>query len=175
MKSISAVLATTGLAAGLMLLSAPSHATTISQVLRSSSGSSCQLSQPTTATSVRGRATGFRNEGTTNAFVICQFDSPTGDMTTPQMIVTSTDGVERDVTCTGVNGVNVAPALNNIMYSSKTLGTMSTSGIVAAFVWDASDFGGTAGDNLPNSGFFSVTCNLPPKTAINVTGFNFNQ
>ena len=35
----------------------------------------CTLSVPTTDTGVRPKATGFRNEGKANAFVICAFDS----------------------------------------------------------------------------------------------------
>jgi hypothetical protein len=175
MKSLPAVLATFALTAGLAM-SAPSQAATVSQLATASPGASCQLSQPTIATSVRGRATGFRNEGTINAFVICQFNSPTGAMTNGQMIVISTDGVARDVTCTGVNGFNLGiPEYSHIAYSSKTFGTQSTEGIAAAFIWTAADFGGTDGDQLPNQGYFTVTCILPPKTAIVATGFAFDQ
>jgi hypothetical protein len=174
MKSLPAIWSASALVVGLAM-SAPSQAATQSQIQRIQAGPACQLSLPTTDTSVRGRATGFRNEGTTPAFVICEFASSSGDMTRAEMYVTSIDSIARDVTCTAVNGFNLGPDLNQIAYSSKTLGTHSTEGIVADFTWDASDFGGTAGDNLPNSGFFSVTCNLPAKTAINVYGLYFNQ
>lgn len=174
MKSLPAALATTVLSAGLAV-SASSHAATISQNAVSSPGASCQLSQPTISTSVRGRATGFRNEGTTNAFVICQFDSSNSDMKEAQMIVTSTDGVARDVTCTGVNGYYLSADLNEIGYSAKTLGTKSTEGVAALFDWTAVDFGGLVDESLPNGAYFTVTCILPPKTAINATGFSFDQ
>ncbi|HET7127331.1 MAG TPA: hypothetical protein VFI26_09615 [Lysobacter sp.] len=174
MKAISNACAVTALAVG-MTVSAPSQAVTQSQVARLQAGPACQLSIPTTDTKTRPKATAFRNEGTTNAFVICEFGSPTGEMTKAEMYVTSIDGVPRNVTCTGVNGFNIAPSVSEIAYSAKTVSTDAVEGVLADFLWDASDFGGTAGSNLPNSGFFSVTCNLPPQTAINVYGMYFNQ
>jgi hypothetical protein len=174
MKHLSVVLAATTLAAGLVM-SPASQAVTQSRIVRVQGGPACQLSVPTTATTVRPRATGIRNEGTTSAFVICQFDSSTGDLTGAQMYLSSLDGVSHNIPCTGVNGFNISPSLMNIGYSSKTVTTDAVAGygIVA---WDATDFGaGVAGDDLPHSGFFSVTCLLPPQTAINLFGFFYNE
>ena len=69
----------------------------------------CQLSIPTTDTKVRPKAIGFRNEGTTNAFVICTFDTPPGGYSTTNnftyagVVLKSMDGADHEVTCTGVN------------------------------------------------------------------------
>ncbi len=170
-----AVLAAAILTSGLAMAPA-AQAVTQSRIMRIQAGPACQLSVPTTATTVRPRATGIRNEGSTSAFVICQTDSSTGDLTQVQMYVTSIDGTPRNVTCTGVNGYNIAPAVMNIAYSPKTLATDSSSGIAAIFNWDATDFGGAAaGDNMPKGGFFSVTCLLPPQTAINLYGVYYNE
>lgn len=174
MKLLSTLCASAALTAGLVM-SPASQATTQGRIVRIQGGPGCQLSVPTTDSMVRPRATGLRNEGTTSAFVICQFDSSTGDLTQAEMYLTSIDGVPHNVTCTGVNGYNIAPAVMQIGYSSKTVSTDATSGVVGVLDWDASDFGGTAGDNMPNSGFFSVTCLLPPKTAINLYGLFYNE
>lgn len=39
--------------------------------------------------------------------------------------------------------------------------------------WHASDFGGALGEPIENSLGFSVTCNLPPQTAIDVAQGDF--
>lgn len=59
-------------------LSAPASAATQDRILLRTGADMCTLSVPTTDTKVRPRATGFGNEGTTNAFVICTFDTPPG-------------------------------------------------------------------------------------------------
>ena len=170
-----AVLAAAIVTAGLAM--APvAQAVTQGRVIKAQGGPACQLSVPTTATTVRPRATGIRNEGTTSAYVICQSESSTGELTGIQMYVTSIDGTPRNVTCTAVNGYNIAPSLMNIAYSPKTLATDSSGGIVAIFDWVATDFGGAAaGDNFPNSGWSSVTCLLPPQTAINLFAVFYNE
>jgi hypothetical protein len=51
------------------------------------------------------------------------------------------------------------------------------SGVAAAVInWDASDFGGTAGNPLAQNDYWSITCNLPAKTSVGymVTQFNVN-
>ncbi len=169
-----AVLAAAILTAGLAMAPA-AQAVTQSRITRQQGGPACQLSVPTTATTVRPRATGIRNEGTTPAFVICQMESSTGNLNQAQVIVSSIDGTARNVSCTAVNGYNVAPAFMQIGYSPKTVATDSSSGILGVFNWDATDFGGAAGADMPNSGFFSVTCLLPPQTAINFLGFFYNE
>ena len=126
------------------------------------SGASCQLSIPTTDTGVRPKASGFRNESTTTSnFVICtlQRSTTTGDYSYVGLIGYSLDGVARDVTCTATVGT-----FPGVRYSSKTASVQDTSEI--PFVWSAADFGGTAGNPISGSLYFSVTCNLRPQTAI---------
>jgi hypothetical protein len=125
-------------------------------------GASCQLSIPTTNTGVRPKASGFRNESSsTGNFVICTFQrsSTTGDYLYVGLIGYSLDGASHDVACTAV--ANTSPALQ---YSTKTAGIRDAT--ETAFVWSAEDFGGTAGNPISGSMYFSVTCNLPPQTAI---------
>jgi hypothetical protein len=168
--AFSAAIAVAGI-----ILAPAAQAVTASRTAWMSAGPSCQLSLPTTSTSVRGRATGFRNEGTTNAVVICQFDTPSGSIKDAGMYLSSMDGVGRSVSCTAVNGFNLGPGASEIAYSTKAMGTTDVSGIAAFIVWDASDFGGTAGDAMPNLGLFSVTCTLPPKTQINFFGLDYAE
>lgn len=68
----------------------------------------CALSVPASDTNIRPRANGYRNEGASNAFVICSFDAPPGadlingtEFSKIFLFLMSLDGVARSVTCTG--------------------------------------------------------------------------
>lgn len=143
-------------------LSLPADAVAQSRRIRAQGGTSCQLSIPTTDTKVRPKAIGMRNEGTTSAFVICGLTSPTGDFTDFYVNIQTIDGVNRTVNCTGANGTGLGSA----QYATKTASTGTDPGNGSTMLWNASDFGGTAGDSLPSSGYFSVTCTLPAQVAI---------
>ncbi|WP_221933323.1 hypothetical protein [Pseudoluteimonas lycopersici] len=125
---------------------------------------------------VKAKATGLRNEGDTSAFIICGMESANsqeamGTIKGLTIGLYSLNGVSASVTCTAVNGyANSTP-----LYSSKTLAT-NTNGTAATINWDASDFGGTAGNPLAQNDYWSITCNLPAKTSVGymVTQFNVN-
>lgn len=131
-------------------------------------GSVCQLSIPTTNTGVRPKATGFRNESTTTSnFVICPIpnavassnDNDTGAV----LRLYSMDGATHSISCTAVSGWDQA----DLRYSTKTFDVSSADPSYGYTVqWTAADFGGTNGEPIHGSVGFSVTCNLPPKTAI---------
>ena len=127
----------------------------------------CQLSTPTTDTKVRPKATGFRNEGTTNAFVICGISGVEwNSLTGVGVWAVSLDEQVHDMTCTGVIGVpnNDGPGLT---YSSKTMHASPYSfGSLRAIYWTAFDFGGQSGGYFPATNTFSMTCVLPPQVAI---------
>jgi len=127
----------------------------------------CQLSVPTVDTMVRAKATGFRNEGTAAAFGICGMESSNshdGDVGTIRQLsigLYSLNQSAKTVSCTAVNGfANGAP-----IYSSKNA-SVAANGATTTLTFDASDFGGIAGDPLPESDFWSITCNLPGNSAI---------
>lgn len=125
----------------------------------------CHLSSPGTNPYVVPRGSGFRNEGTTSAFVICGIpsanDNPAGGTVVGITIsLQDLSGVlHSPISCTATNG---SPQFD-IAYATKQ-GYPDSSGAQTYF--NASDFGGTAGQSLPNSDFWSITCNLPSQTAI---------
>ena len=58
------------------------------------------------------------------------------------------------------------------VYSAKTINVPATG--TAQLIWQGSDFGGTDGTPITASANLSVTCNLPPQTAIDTLVTNFN-
>ena len=77
------------------------------------------------------------------------------------IMIYSIDGASHDITCTAVTGwfgLGYPYSTKNITVS----GTLQTS-----IFWDAFDWGGGFGDQIPDSTAFSITCLLPPQTAIN--------
>jgi len=156
-------------------------AATQSRLIDQTGANMCQLSIPTTDTKVRPKATGFNNEGTTNAFVICAFDAPPGSTTLAEggltgvvLYLKSLDGLSHTVTCTGVNSIADGADLGipAPTYVAKTLavndtGTYGVFGV--GFQWTPADFGGTT--TIPfSAGAFSVTCLLPPQVSIKIGG-----
>lgn len=136
----------------------------------------CKLTDVGVNLTVKAKATGFRNEGTAGTFVVCGMESANsqdaiGTIKGLTIGLYSLDGTSKDVTCTAVNGyANSTP-----LYASKTVSTGT--GVAAAVInWDASDFGGTAGNPLAQNDYWSITCNLPAKTSVGymVTQFNVN-
>ena len=139
--------------------------------LQRAPGSVCQLSIPTTDTGVRPKATGFRNESTTTGnFVICPLISPmvtnSDVFTFVNIVLLSLDNQSHDVACTAVANA-ISPT-----YSSKTITAAPAGG---SYTWSASDFAGTVGDPIAGSQEMSITCLLPPQTAIKFLGGYYNH
>ena len=123
----------------------------------------CQLSIPTTDTQVRPKASGYRNESTSkSAFVICGYSTPSYDSTSKQILIyfTSMDAVSRNISCTAVSGMAGAEPLT---YSTKSISSTAAE-TYTALLWTPADFGGTT--DIPYGEAPSVTCTLPPQTAI---------
>ena len=169
MRNLRLSAALAGLVAVYGLTTAPSTKASISDV-EVTLGGSCQLSIPTTDTKFRPKATGARNESTTTGgFVICalQRSASSGLFNDIALLAYSLDGVARNLSCTAVAGTFGAPAGYESMYSTKTASISSTEGINQGVEWTAADFGGSNGDPITRSLTVSITCNLPPQTAIN--------
>lgn len=143
----------------------PTHAVTQTRYQTAQGGVVCHLSNPGTNPTAYPRGSGFRNEGTTSAFVICGIpsanDNPAGGTIVGIAIsLQDLSGVlHSPISCTATNG---SPQFG-IAYATKQ-GYADSSGAQTYF--NASDFGGTSGQSLPNSDFWSITCNLPSQTAI---------
>lgn len=123
-------------------------------------GPTCQLSVPTTASKVRPRANGMRNEGTNNEFVICQYSNSSNPYSQAAIYLTSFDGVAHTVQCTAMNGNIAAGAF----YSTKTATTDTTPTGVVGLLWLPTDLG--APGSIFANPMFSVTCTLPPGASI---------
>lgn len=146
----------------LLAVALPARAATLTKDYEYSPADACQLSVPTTDTKVRPRANGYRNEGTTNQFVICGMGGyENNTVLAMTMRATSADGVARSVSCTGVAGL---AGLSGPLYSTKTL-SVPASG-VGTQSWTATDFGGVSGEPIEGGLNLSVTCTLPPNIAL---------
>jgi len=127
-------------------------------------GSACQLSIPTIDTEVRPKASGYRNEGVQNAFVICGYSKQSLEYFGTLVIgLTSMDGVAHAVSCTAVTGLNGNES-TPLIYSTVTI-TVTASGLQAGKTWNAASFG-SAASTIPGAVEPSVTCLLPANVAI---------
>ena len=158
-----------GVAIAAVVLASATHPATAGTEIRyqnAQGGIVCQLSIPTVDTAVRSKATGFRNEGTTSSYGICGMESSNshdnvGTIQQISMGLYSLNQSSKTVSCTAVNGfANGTP-----IYSTKNA-SVAANGATTTLTFDAADFGGTAGDPLPDSDFWSITCNLPGNSAI---------
>ena len=165
----SGLVAAASLAIGLSAAPA-AIAVTQDKVYEFSAADACQLSVPTTDTKVRPRANGYRNEGTTDQFVICGMGGyEKGTVMYMALLYTSMDGAQHDMSCTGVTGL--AGSGSGPVYSTKTVSIAATGYSFAT--WGAEDFGGDAGAPINAGMNLSVTCTLPPNVALQ--GFESEQ
>ena len=140
----------------------PASAATQVKTYEFSAADACQLSVPTTDTKVRPRANGYRNEGSSNQFVICGMGGYENDtVLSTTLLATSIDGKAHTMSCTGVTGLT---GFSGPYYSAKTV-TVPASG-VGSQSWVAEDFGETAGVPIVGGLNLSVTCPLPPNVAL---------
>lgn len=139
----------------------PATAVEKSRFLWDQGGPACQLSVPTTASQVRPRATGMRNEGTSNQFVICQYASTSSAFTNAYIYFSTIDGANHAMQCTGMRGT---AAGGDAFYSTKS-GDTGVAGY-SQFTWSPADFGETT--DFGNA-MFSVTCILPAGASLIAT------
>lgn len=179
MRTLSMVaMSAVALALG-MGMNQSAQAVTQNRLLAALGSDTCKLSVASADAKVRPRATGFRNEGTTNQFVICTLHTDNGQGggfgTTPLidagLLATSLDGIDRDVTCTGVNSFSI---LGDQQYVAKTQNTSEFGG-ATQFWWVEGDFGVSDGSGIPTTGVFSVTCLLPMNTSLDLVLSNMSE
>lgn len=159
------------------LASMPAHAVTQTRKFSTAGARLCTLSIPDPGAKARPKATGFRNEGTTNVFVICGFDSnpgqsqvsaveSPGDPSMIALLFSSFDGRPHSFPCTGVNswpgGGEAAPM--QYVQQMVSIDPPNDPFPYGEADWRPFEFGGV--NRIPTSGIFSVTCLLPPGVAI---------
>ncbi len=153
-KTILTTLAATALG---LAISQPAHAATSSKTFYLDPGMSCQLSDPSTSSPVRPRATGFRNDGSVTGFVICglPYYYSGAVPTSFSVVLASFDGAPHTFSCTGVTRFSTG---GSPLFVAKSVTTAST-GAASTLTWTASDL--TMGNFNA-----SVTCALPPGAVI---------
>jgi hypothetical protein len=144
----------------------PVQAATETRYQTAQGGVVCKATDMLSNSSLKAKATGLRNEGTSNYFTICGFESSNtqdghGTIQAITLGLFSLNGVSSTVSCTAVNGF----ADGSPIYATKSV-ALNANGTATNLNFDASDFGGVAGDYLPASDYWSVTCTLPGKTSI---------
>ncbi|GAA5002203.1 hypothetical protein FNZ56_09205 [Pseudoluteimonas lycopersici] len=158
MRTSFAFLAATAAFASLFAM--PAHAGFVNKTHTQNAATSCTLSIPSIDTKARPKATGFRNEGTTNVFVICGFDL---DSTDPgynniELRLASFDGAAHTFNCTAMSRYADEQAGQ---YLTKSV-TTAANGVAAPFTVDDTD--PETYDLYPWGQ--SITCTLPPGVAI---------
>jgi hypothetical protein len=146
-------------------LSAAPSATALAQdrIYEFSAADACQLSLPTTDTRVRPRANGYRNEGTTDQYVICGMGGYEKNTVVYMVLLySSMDGAPHSMSCTGVTGL--VGQGSGPLYSTKTVDIAATGYSFAP--WGAEDFGGDEGSPIDPGLNLTVTCALPPNVAL---------
>ena len=142
----------------------PAQAVTVSKLMPASGGGACQLSVPTTDTKIRPKATGMRNEGTANAFVICNALGVRSSSTLTSVFVdfNSFDASTHTFNCTMASSFNTV----DVEYLTKSVSVSTDTQVT----FDAAE--------MPDGGFRrynTLTCILPPGAAINGLQPQFND
>jgi hypothetical protein len=144
-----------------------SRAATQLREIQAQGGPACQLSVPTTDTKVRPKAIGFRNEGTTNAFVICSLPFADGTFSGIELGASTLDGhpASTSMSCTATNGRH-SPDMS-VDYVTKS---GQENGGQRWFGWTPSDF------TFNGGGYISITCLLPAQTSIDsIDGYYYED
>lgn len=145
-----------------------SPAVTLTKYTTYNPASACVLSIPTTDTGVRPKATGFRNEGMVNNFVICSVAAEgRADELTPYVdgifLTFIPDKYDNDAVSFSCTAMDRSYIKATGAYSTKTVLIPAwASGVNTNLYFAAQDFPST---NL-RGGTASITCLLPPGVAV---------
>jgi len=162
MRNLTTSLATC-LLLGVALAPTAATAGSVTKVQTQNAATACTLSIPTVDTKVRPKAIGFRNEGTTNAFVICAFDIDSTDPGFHSIALdfVSIDGAAHNFNCTAAARFNSS---GTAQYLSKAV-SVSAGGGGTFSITDSDGGYDPAVYNLYPWGQ-SITCLMPPGVAI---------
>lgn len=171
MKNLRSIVGVSSLVLAAVLMLAPATAGTVTYTRRlvTNPAGVCQGALPAFETAIRKRPLAIQNEGTSHAFVTCAFTSQgsispddEGNPAYVSVYVSSNSGTELIISCTGVSGYQ----RGDKEFIVKTARAPASGGPVQ-LSWTAAEFEG-APVQFP-SGFFGISCNLPPGAAINET------
>jgi hypothetical protein len=167
MRHVLSAVAVAALAYGLPV---PAGAATQARISQVPASAACQLSMPTLDTTVRAKATGFRNEGKTSSYAICGLQDPVaGAVSDVGIAFYSLDGKSHTFDCTAVNGW---PDSGSYAYSTKSITVISPT-FRSSLHFTPEDFGGTT--YMPNEGYVSVTCLLPPQVSVGYMNLSYDE
>lgn len=151
-------------ATALLLAAGQAGAVTQTRTFAGGPTNYCQTALPVFDGNVRKRPLAVQNEGTSNAFVTCSFNSQY--RITSVQVYFYNSGTTGTLNCTGVSGYNTGP--NQFIPKSVSLTGGGPQGLLA---WNAADFTGAPAE-FP-SGHFSISCNLLPGMGVNDSYVNF--
>lgn len=148
-----------------LAFSTPARATIRQEVNYVNPATACQAVLTGDA-EIRVKATGVRNESTTkNAYVICGYAKPSIDggianIRKLDIGFASLDSKDHYFDCTAVTGIGSKDAI----YATRHVAAFAA-GDYSSWVWTPGDWG-SADDYIPYGFQPSITCLLPPQTAI---------
>jgi hypothetical protein len=139
-----------------VLMAADASAATDAKTFYMDPAAACQLSIPTVDTAVRPRATGYRNEGDSAAFMICglPYYYSGAVPTSFSIVAVSFDGASHTFNCTGVTRFSSGQSPAFVTKSVTT-----PAGGSGSATWTSADL--TMGNFDA-----SITCPIPPGVAI---------
>lgn len=157
---------TVGLALAIAALLAPGRADAVEVIraFRANPTSYCQAALPVFEGNIRKRPLAIQNEGTSAAFVTCSFTGQGLDLAGISMrfgTVFFTGNAQPVVSCTAVTGAS--DEANEFVVKSAGFSIVDQENKTLS--WNGNDFAGQP-DAMPGEGLISVSCNLPPGTAI---------
>jgi len=144
------------------------HAALVVHSANANASNSCIPSRPAYEGAMRKRPLAVQNEGDTEGFVTCAFESPKR-MLTVSMTLRNTATVARTLTCTGVSGAADSPNV----YVVKSINV--DAGGYAYLDWYPEEFGAAQGDYMPGGGYFATNCNLPTDSGIGRTSVVYQE
>ena len=151
-------------------LSIQAKAVTLTRTTQVPGSVACTLSIPTVDTTVRAKATGFRNEGKTSVYAICGLQDPVeGAVSDVGIAFYALDNKPHSFDCTAVNGW---PDSESLIYVTKSI-TASSSTFRSSLHFLPADFGGTT--YMPNEGYVTVTCSLPSQVSVGYMQMSYDE
>ncbi len=120
----------------------------------------CQTALPVFDGNIRKRPLAVQNEGRVPAFVTCSFAAQNTPLDSVTVFAFNGSDATVSFKCTGVTG-GAGSASNQYVVKTVSIPASDRDGLA----WIPADFGGAA--TIPGSGYFSVSCVLPPGLGIN--------